>query len=126
MMGTRFGRMQPLLVAMLVTLAGIAAFFSSGNQLVFFAANLVTAITWSFVVPYLFGMASALDASGRMATMAGFASKLGLASGTAAAGLILRWGDYHTLIGASFAALALAAVAALVAARRTEQLKPVS
>ena len=124
MMGTRFGRMQPLLVAMLVTLAGIAAFFWSGNQLVFFAANLVTAITWSFVVPYLFGMASALDASGRMATMAGFASKLGLASGTAAAGLILRWGDYHTLIGASFAALALAAVAALVAARRTEQLKP--
>jgi len=125
MMGTRFGRLQPLLAAMLVTLAGIAGFFWSGNQLVFFAANLVTAITWSFVVPYLFGMASALDASGRMATMAGFASKLGLASGTAAAGLVLRWGDYHALIGASFAALALSAVAALVAARRTEQLKPV-
>ena len=125
MMGTRFGRLQPLLAAMLVTLAGIAGFFWSGNQLVFFAANLVTAITWSFVVPYLFGMASALDASGRMATMAGFASKLGLASGTAAAGLVLRWGDYHALIGASFAALALSAVAALVAARRTERLTSV-
>ena len=125
MMGTRFGRMQPLLAAMLVTLAGIAGFYWSGSQLVFFAANVVTAITWSFVVPYLFGMASALDASGRMATMAGFASKLGLASGTAAAGLVLRWGDYHALIGASFAALALSAVAAVIAARRTEQLKPV-
>lgn len=53
--------------------------------------------------------------------MAGFASKLGLASGTAAAGLVLRWGDYHALIGASFGALALCAVAALIAAHRTEQ-----
>ena len=119
-MGTRFGRLQPLLVAMLATLVGIAGFYWSGNHLVFFLANLVTGITWSFVVPYLFGMASALDASGRMATTAGFASKLGLASGTAAAGLVLRWGDYHALIGASFGALALSAVAALMAARRTD------
>ena len=120
MMGTRFGRLQPLLLAMAVTLAGIAAFYWSGNHLVFFLANLLTAITWSFVVPYLFGMASALDPSGRMASLAGFASKLGLASGTAAAGLVLRWGDYQTLIGASFGALALCTVAALWAARRTE------
>lgn len=120
MMGTRFGRLQPLLLAMAITLAGIAGFFWSGNHLVFFLANLVTAITWSFVVPYLFGMASALDASGRMASLAGFASKLGLASGTAAAGLVLRWGDYQALIGASFGALALCTAAALWAAKRTE------
>ena len=56
-------------------------------------------------------------------TMAGFASKLGLALGTAAAGLVLSWGDYHALIGASFGALVLCAVAALVAAHRTEQAK---
>ena len=71
MMGTRFGRLRPLLVAMALTLAG-------------------------------------------------FASKLGLASGTAAAGLMLRRGEYPALIGASFAALALCAVAALLAAHRSE------
>ena len=38
-----------------------------------------------------------------------------------AVGLVLRWGDYHALIGASFGALALCAVAALVAAHRTER-----
>ena len=122
MMGTRFGRWRPLLAALLATLAGIAGFFWSGNALVFFLANVVTAITWCFVVPYLFGMASALDASGRMATLAGFASKLGLASGTAAAGLVLRWGDYGSLIAASFAALAACTLAALLAARRIERL----
>ena len=125
MMGTRFGRLQPLLLAMAITLVGIAGFFWSGNHLVFFLANLVTAITWSFVVPYLFGMASALDASGRMASLAGFASKLGLASGTAAAGLVLRWGDYQALIGTSLATLALCAVAALIAAHHTEQVSAV-
>jgi MFS family permease len=120
MMGTRFGRPRPLLAAMLITLVGIAAFFWSGNLSVFFMANLVTAITWSFVVPYLFGMASAIDASGRMASMAGFASKLGLASGTFAAGMILHWGDYPGLIAVSFVVLALSGVAALVSARRME------
>ena len=34
---------------------------------------------------------------------------------------MLRWGDYQALIGTSLATLALCAVAALIAAHRTEQ-----
>src|SRR3546814_16521479 len=55
-MGTRFGRTRPLLVAMLLSLAGTCGFFWSGRAPVYFIANVGTAITWSFVVPYLFGI----------------------------------------------------------------------
>src|SRR3546814_10109344 len=95
-MGTRFGRLRPMLVAMLLTLAGTAGFFWSGMAPVFFIANVGTAITWSFVVMYLFGMLARLDLSGRLATLGGFMSKLGLASGPMAAGLLLHRSEEHT------------------------------
>ncbi|MBJ6981869.1 MFS transporter [Luteimonas sp. MC1572] len=123
-MGTRFGRMRPMLVAMLLTLAGTAGFFWSGSQPVYFIANVGTAVTWSFVVPYLFGMLARLDLSGRLATLGGFMSKLGLASGPMAAGLLLHDDDFPLLIAAAIAALALSGVAMLAAARRIDLLEP--
>lgn len=125
-MGTRFGRLRPVLVAMLLTLAGTAGFFWSGMQPVFFIANIGTAITWSFVVPYIFGMLSRLDPSGRLATLGGFMSKLGLASGPLVAGIVLRADDFRLLIGLALVALALSGMAALAAARRVDQLEPAS
>ncbi len=122
-LGTRMGRTLPLLVALLLTLIGNAGFWWSANQALFFAANIGTAITWSFVVPYLFGMLSRLDPSGRLATLGGFLSKLGLASGPLAAGMLLHSGNYRLLIGISVAALALSAIAALIAARRSDQME---
>ncbi|MDZ4813970.1 MAG: MFS transporter, partial [Pseudomonadota bacterium] len=120
-LGTRMGRMRPLLVALLLTLIGNAAFWWSANQTWFFIANIGTAVTWSFVVPYLFGMLSRLDPSGRLATLGGFLSKLGLASGPLAAGLLLHSGNYRLLIGVSTAVLALSAIMALIAAKRSDQ-----
>ncbi len=124
-MGTKYGRMKPLLIATLLTLAGSAAFLRSDIAWVFFAANVGTAITWSFVVPYLFGMLSRLDASGRMATVAGFVSKLGLASGPLLAGFLLRVDDFNLLIAVALAILTLAAIATLVAARHIDRLEPI-
>lgn len=123
-MGTRYGRLKPLSVAIVLTLAGTAAFLRSDLAWAFFAANVGTAITWSFVVPYLFGMLSKLDASGRMATVGGFVSKLGLASGPLLAGFVLRDEDFPLLIGAALAMLALAAAATLAAARHVDRLEP--
>lgn len=122
-MGTRFGRLRPLLAAMLLTLAGTAGFFWSGMQPVFFIANVGTAITWSFVVPYLFGMLARLDGSGRLATLGGFVSKLGLASGPLLAGRLLTDDDFPFLIAVAIAALALSMVAMLAAARRIDRLE---
>lgn len=55
-MGNRFGRLKPLLVAMLLTLIGTVGFYWSTNDAIYFIANVGTGITWSFVVSYLFGM----------------------------------------------------------------------
>lgn len=122
-MGTRFGRLRPLLAAMGLTLAGTAGFFWSGMSPVFFVANVGTAITWSFVVPYLFGMLSRLDVSGRLATLGGFVSKLGLASGPMLAGRLLAGDDFAFLIAAAMAALAASGIAALAAAQRIDRLE---
>ena len=122
-MGARYGRLRPLLAAFLLTLVGTAGFLWSSNPLVFLIANIGTAITWSFVVPYLFGMISRLDASGRLATLGGFVSKCGLASGPLVAGLLLRSDNFDLLIWLSVAVLALSAVAAFLAARQIDQLE---
>ncbi len=123
-MGTPRNRLRPLLVATALSLAGTAAFFRSDSGAVFFIANAGTAITWSFVVPCLFGIVSRLDRSGRLATLTGFVSKTGLASGPLLAGWILRTRNDHALITASVTLIAVSAIAALVAAHRLDRLSP--
>lgn len=120
--GTKFGRTRPLLIAMIVTLIGIAGLYWSGHRGVFFAANASTAITWSFVVPYLFGIVAMLDRTGQLATLAGFISGLGLASGPLFAGWVVGPHDYIPLINLALAFLLVASVAMLVAARRVDRL----
>lgn len=121
--GTRMGRSRPLLLAMVVTVIGIAGFFWSAHPAVFFAANASTAITWSFVVPYLFGIVSALDRTGRLATLAGFVSGLGLASGPLFAGWTVQPDSYAPLIGLALAFFVVAAVAMTASAVRVDRLE---
>ncbi len=122
-MGTRFGRLRPLIAAFLLTFAGTAGFFWSESQPIFMIANVGTAITWSFVVPYLFGMISRLDPSGRLAALGGFVSKCGLASGPLVAGMLLRADNFALLIWAALIALAFSSIAAFAAARQIDQLE---
>jgi predicted MFS family arabinose efflux permease len=122
-MGTPRNRTRPLLAAMLLTLAGTAGFYWSGHASVFFIANIGTAITWSFVVPCLFGVASQLDRSGGLATLAGFFSKMGLASGPLMAGWVLHAGNDRMLITVAIATLALSALAAVAGAHRLDHLE---
>ena len=122
-MGKRFGRFKPLWIALVLTLIGMAGFYWSTSGAIFFIANVGTGITWSFVVPYLFGMASSMDASGRMTSLAGFISHFGLASGPLAAGLVLGSNNFHLLITAVLVVLAASAVATLLAARRIDYLE---
>ena len=122
-MGTRFGRFRPMVAAMLLTLAGTAGFFWAGSKPVYFIANVGTAITWSFVIPYLFGMLSRLDPYGRLAALGGFVSKSGLATGPLVAGFILASGHFDSLIWFAIAMLALSALAALFAASQVDTLE---
>ena len=115
-MGTRFGRFWPLAIGLILTVLGNALFHFSGNAVVYAAANIGTAITWAFVIPYLLGLCAAFDLSGQTAAMSGFVSKVGLASGPLAAGLLAGHGNFPLLIDLSVAAM-LASAVALVPAR---------
>ncbi|HEX4862411.1 MAG TPA: MFS transporter [Rhizomicrobium sp.] len=115
-MGTRLGRVMPLAVALVLTVIGNALFHFSASQAVYAGANIGTAITWAFVLPYLLGMCAAFDPSGQTAALGGFCSKMGLATGPLVAGLLLGGARFSMLIDVSVAALALSAVAALVPA----------
>lgn len=121
--GTRFGRTRPLALAMLVTLIGISGLYLAQHKTIFFAANAMSAITWSFVVPYLFGIVSMLDRTGRLATLAGFVSGLGLASGPLFAGWLVRPNDFVPLISVALAFLLVSAVAMVSASVRVDGLE---
>ncbi|HVP85962.1 MAG TPA: MFS transporter [Rhizomicrobium sp.] len=111
--GTRFGRLKPLAIALVLTVLGNAAFHFGGSVAIFAGANIGTAITWAFVIPYLLGMCAAFDATGQTAAMGGFVSKMGLATGPLIGAGLLGSTDYPLLINVSVAALAASAVAAL-------------
>ncbi len=110
--GDRFGRQVPLLVATVTAVVGTLAFAWSWAPVAFVLANVVTGIAWSFVVPYLFGMCAKFDGAGRAATLGGFCSKMGLATGPLVAPWIIGADRFGILIAWVVAALALCALLA--------------
>jgi predicted MFS family arabinose efflux permease len=116
-MAGRVGRTLPILGMLVLSIAGTAAFLRSDLGFVFIIANVVTAIGWSFLIPYFFGMCADFDPAGQSATLAGFFSKMGLASGPAAAALLLGQDNYAFLIEVSVIGLVLCGLAIIVPAR---------
>jgi len=123
-MGIRFGRFWPVVAGLALTLGGTWAFHFSGLPWVFLVANIGTAITWAFVIPYLLGMSAAFDKAGQMAALAGFFSKMGLASGPALAAFVAAGGEYDGLINISVLGLALSGVAAAAPALLLDRQRP--
>lgn len=127
-LGVKFGRWKLMALAMVLTLVGTFALHWSQDRLIFLAANIGTSITWSFVISYLLGMSAEFDRAGRTAAMAGFASKMGLASGPFFGGLLIGDGSYGLLINASVLLLlistfAMLAPAALLDRERSASIK---
>ena len=121
-MSRRFGRFRPLALGLVATAVGLAAFAWSDLGVVYAAANAVTSITWSLVIPYLFGLSAALGRTGRTATLASFCSKAGLATGPLVAGHLAQDGNYDRLIWISVVAVILATAAALPASRAADRM----
>ena len=113
----RFGRTLPVLVVMALAVAGTLAFLRSDLAPVYVGACIVTSIAWSFLIPCFFGMCADFDPAGQSATLAGFASKMGLASGPAVAALLLGENNYGLLVGVSLAGLLACGLAVLGPAR---------
>ena len=78
------------------------------NPIIYVTALVLTVVFFYFSVPYLFGIAAALDKQGRWAAAAGSAYLLGFAVGPAFAGTMIEWFEYQGLgvacaIGAAIA-----------------------
>jgi DHA1 family inner membrane transport protein len=117
--GTRWGRIAPIAVGTLAALLGNMAFHWSGAPALYIGACIATAITWFFVIPYLLGLCSEFDRSGRAAALAGLFSKLGLASGPFLAAALLGAGatSYVAIVNAAIACIALSALAGVMSTR---------
>lgn len=115
--GARLGRTGPILAGLLVAMAGNAAYHWAGSAAVYAAANATTEVAWFFVIPYLLGQCAEFDRSGRSAALAGFVSKLGLATGPLLAAAVLERTarSYDAVVSMAVAAIALSALCALAA-----------
>lgn len=123
-LGVRFGRFWPIMAGMVLTLVGTWAFHLSELPWVYLVANIGTAITWAFVIPYLLGMSAAFDRAGQMAALAGFFSKMGLASGPAIAAFVAGGGQFDGLINISVLGLMLTGLAAAAPALLLDRQRP--
>jgi predicted MFS family arabinose efflux permease len=97
--GLRFGYAKPILVTTLINaLCNVALVFWGGSELVFAGANIVGLIALTFVIPYFFGVTSALDRSGRFAAWAAFIAQAGIAVAPWLGAHLLQWRDERQLI----------------------------
>jgi predicted MFS family arabinose efflux permease len=97
-LSNRFGMFWPVIGAILIDTIASAALVESRIAWLWIAANIAAGMTWNFGIAYLLGMCSRFDGGGKAAVWAGFASKIGLASGPMLGSLIIGQTDYVHLI----------------------------
>ena len=117
----RFGYVKSLLAGMTVTVVGTWALLHSDVGWIWITANCLVGITWAYTISYLLGLVSRFDAAGQMAAMGGFASKMGLASGPAIAGVLLGENNYALIIWVAVFGLILSLLVILFPARMQDR-----
>jgi predicted MFS family arabinose efflux permease len=120
-LSTRYGILWPITGAIITGLAASAAFFHSGIAWVWIVANLVSGMAWNFGIAYLLGMCARLGRHGRGAVWAGFASKVGLASGPMMGSYLVSDDNYGPLIVMALLCMGAATVLAALPARRLDR-----
>lgn len=109
--GTRFGRLQPLFLGLIInTIAGVV-FFSATTPMVFAVSFVVVQTVYAFVVPFLFGFCSAVDRSGKLATAGSSAMLVSSAVAPAVIGWLIQSAGLYTLIVAMVVGYLLAGLA---------------
>jgi predicted MFS family arabinose efflux permease len=96
----RSGRTLPILVASGVQISSIALLLFPYST-TFIVGNVGWGIGFNIGISYILGLASELDNQGKIATLAAFASTLGLASGPGFAAVIVEGNNYDGVIVAS-------------------------
>jgi len=115
--GSRFGYLKSVLAGIALTAIGIWALLYSNIPWIWIVSNFLIGITWGFTISYLLGLASRFDATGQMAALGGFASKMGLASGPAVTALLLGKDNYELIIMVATVVMLISAITAWVPSR---------
>ena len=107
-LGTKYGRTIPLIIG--ISTASIFTFLLhySENVSIYFLANTITGIAWGFTIPYLLGLCATFDLHGQMAALAGFISKMGLASGPLVGSLFIMNKGFSFIINIAAISLLIA------------------
>ncbi len=119
LIATRYGRTLPLLIGFLTASLFTFLLNFSENIIIYFIANSVTGITWGFVIPYLLGLAATFDKFGQMAALAGFVSKIGLASGPLIASFLILDFGFSAIINLATIGLILGCILSVYASKHT-------
>jgi hypothetical protein len=96
----------------------VAVLCLAHNPTAFVAAVIAYVVIYYFSIPYLFGLAAALDRTGRWAAAAGSAFLLGCAACPLFAGSLIAGTGYVGLAAACIAVLLIAWALAALACRR--------
>ncbi len=121
LIATRFGRTLPLLFGFTIAALFTYLLNFSENIIIYFIANSITGITWGFVIPYLLGLAATFDKYGQMAALAGFVSKIGLASGPLIASFLIIDFGFSVIINLATGGLLLGCILAVYASHQSSK-----
>lgn len=119
--GTRFGRTIPLIIGISVASIFTYLLHYSDNINIYFIANTFTGIAWGFTIPYLLGLCATFDLHGQMAALAGFVSKMGLASGPLVGSLFIISNGFSYIINLATIALLIALILSVYVSKNHEK-----
>lgn len=121
LIGSRFGYLKSVLAGIGITALAIWALLFSNIPWIWIVANCIMGITWGYTISYLLGLASRFDATGQMAAMGGFASKMGLASGPVVTAMLLGEDNYELIIMVATGVMVITAVTVMLPARMQDR-----
>ena len=121
LIGTKYGRTLPLIIGISTSAIFTFLLHYSDNVSIYFIANTFTGIAWGFTIPYILGLCSSFDTHGQMAALAGFISKMGLATGPLIGSLFIINSGINFIINIAVVSLCISLIAVWLSSRATEE-----
>ena len=119
--GTKYGRTMPLIIGISTSAIFTYLLHYSDNISIYFIANTFTGIAWGFTIPYILGLCSTFDTHGQMAALAGFVSKMGLATGPLIGSLFIINSGINFIINIAVVSLCISLIAVWLSSRATAE-----
>jgi MFS family permease len=118
-LGDRYGRAQPLIIGMALSIVGIAVLLLGDGVAGYAIGALFAVCLWNFPMAYQMGLIASADPNGRVSVLMPAALAIGAAFGPTLAGALVSIGHSYIPLYALFTVATAASLAAFaVVARR--------